>query len=1347
MEWSLIPIPLLDQADKNVAPAIPTTYVYTLLLGCISSFCDGLSKFVMPLSVPSRASQRESSDMYRRDSSAAEQVDVETARKAARQVSSSQKYLRLVNPLSLTEHRLFGQIRTVAAMVEAFWPAALATCSTFLNAALDSEFYHALIRSVQKLAQVSGVLELSTPRDALLTTLAKSSIPANAGSIIAVFQSAKTGRMPGGESNSVPDGLKSPTETPLTPTFQANTPPLNVRHLLCLRALLNLGIALGATLEQDAWFILIETMQTVEALIAMPSTIGAVAQTVSPRIGISNGENQTTLATEIAAAQAATKRMLESTKSFGSKSFSDIVQALLRLIGQSDGSAGFGIEEQGLASPTTSPRLGVPRPGQQASRSVSGLWVKSKSLEFEVGFVLAKLSDLSRINIYRFASSAEQSCSWDMIGTRLIRLSQDVSLSESHRVQAASILDLISMETVKVLDDSRVDPEEADSIRSRCLGSFLRQLESFEETGSEKHDSVEMELHKRLLDALESMLSHSGESLSNCWPTALEILSVTFSKRGKNRPQSGSATNEQAEKDAQTAQILRIAFRSIQLIASDFLGVLDTSSLAKLAHLLRQFGSQHYDLNVALTSTTVLWGLASHVLSRIGNIDIGTMETLENEDEDLSDLRAPGSAAIWSRILLELVSLCKDHRADVRNAAIRVLLKMLEASGEHISPKTWAVSLKVGPMDIIRHDIAHCFKEDTDRAAWMASVAQLIDGTVQLVCQNLPAIAEHDGFCDTWLGMMDVLKITLDTKSAFASSLAFSNLSKLLSTLPSLESFDEDLVVPAVQLWTDHHPADLPQEVPTEGPSKKIESNQQAFAAHAHVLVEAYKTSSVAVSKLLTVRILLVMESVERGLLLAMHPPYTSDVKEMAVEQKEVYECLAILKTLLERDVLEYAGFLLRLLSLTLNIQDGKVVVQPKKSAMSKSIQKPSFIAFAAACLNSFRNLILERASLGNLDQIVVVHNACPILSSIISTKYTSIPVNNQAPLWRNATVTAVVMLEALQKNAGESKSTQGPNQFGMLAPQIIPIAVSILQGGGLSNPPAPEHSKEVILEDETFDVEHFELLHRAVVSIFQQAKAVDEGICRQYAIVVFHASLLAKPWFYDIPDDPVNTPLEGLMRVRPGSVHRPIFAVRRQICYAALDALFELVHRPDQGSSDEAVHRSKSENQDRSSHKLSCAAAPYFILRVVHPLKTFLADQRLRSLTPPPMPQQVELQTILSNFVDLKSDGYALRSLRQPPIELDKAPKLNPNPSTTSTSHPAPHTNLTDDGKEHLRFLYGMMLRVQRYWHDLPRLEGPGARAWQDEEPGVGIVKALERWQMVLAEGRDGCRGWRRRC
>ncbi|KIW99675.1 uncharacterized protein Z518_11088 [Rhinocladiella mackenziei CBS 650.93] len=1315
LEWSVIHTPLMEQGEKQVPPAIPSTYIYTQALGCIASFCDGLSKFIMPLSVPSRPS-RESLDSGGRDSPGPEPANDEIIRRQTRPSTSAQKYQRLINPLTLTKHPLHPQIRICATMIETCWPAALATCSTFLNSALDSEFYHILIRSVQKLAQVSGVLELSTPRDALLTTLAKASIPTNANSVISTYHNSNTNRVVSSEHDNPHDRIKSPTEPPPTPTFPTTGPALNVRHLLCLRALLNLGIALGPTLEQDAWFILIETMQIVEALIAIPTTMSASSQTDSPRVGVSSQDGQNTLAGEIAAVQAATKRMLDSTRSYSAESFAVVVQALLRLLGRTGAEDAAQLIPDNTGSPVSPTRLAPTSPAHHSSRSISGLWTKSKSLDLEIGFVLNKISELSRINIHRFASTTELSCSWNLIGSRLLRLSQDPVISGSHRIQSASILDLISMDTVKLLDDSRFETEEADQIRSRCLESLLKQLTSLGQTRLEKQEGIELEVHKRLLEALESMLSHSGESLNNSWPIALEILSLSYSKGGQGQPQTSNASIDQAERNEQHAQILRVAFRSIQLITSDFLSVLTVVSLARLAQLLRQFSSQDYDLNVALTSTTLLWSLASQVLTRIEMVDLTRIPSL---DTSLDELDSSATAALWSVILLQLIQLCKDERPDVRNAAIRVLLKMFEASSESLSPSTWAITLVVGPLSAIRFSVEQYTSGETDQSAWLVSAAQLTDGIMQLITQNLKVIAAHDGFKNTWRHIMEVFEGVLSTTSLSASSLAFSNLSRILAALPALGQVDAELIVPALRIWASYHPAGIRKESQSSERRSEEVPNQPAFTSHAHVLVEAYNASPTALTsyQLGERRIVpLMMDSLERAVLFCSHPPYTSDVKSLSPEQKEVFNCLRILKTLLRDSVAEYSRYLLQLLKNSLGIQEGKIGSRSKRSAIFKSVQKPTFVAFASACLDDLRNLALEHANSNNVTETLAVPESLTVLSSLIRTKYTEIPTNHQAPLWRNATATAVVMLEVLQHHVHQNKPAKDSRNVGGIAAPAISLAFSILGYGGLSNPPAKQ-TEEALVEDETFDIEHFQLLHKAVISVFQHA-AIKEDDCRQYAITLFNASLLAKPWYYDIPDDLAKEPLKGIMEVRQGSVHQPIFAVRTRICYTALDALFGLVQQP--GQPDE-----NSDGVKPISHKWAWAACPYLILRVVHPLKTFLADQRLRGLTPPPMPQQVELQRVLHEFVDLHSDAVALK-------RLTSSIRNHSHEQTRNGSSEVP--NPGTDGKEHLRALYLLNLRMQKFWRGLPRLKGEGA--WQTDEPGRGIEEALERWSASVGEG-----------
>lgn len=1345
-EWSVLSTPLLRQPERHMPPAIPSTYVYTLVLECTASFCDGLSKFVMPLSVPSRSGHRDSGD-ERRNSLVTDASENEPLRKPSRSSTSSQKYQRLVNPLHLSRHSSLAQIQLCASMVETFWPAALATCSTFLNSALDSEFYHILIRSVQKLAQVSGVLELSTPRDALLTTLAKASIPANASSVIAAYQSSKAPKPANNEeSEEQPDVLKSPRETPPAYLSQGGSSPLNVRHLLCLRALLNLGIALGPTLEQGAWFILIETMQQVEALIAIPTTQSTGSQAGTPKIGSTGHESQTTLASEIAAVQAATKRMLESTRGYHATSFANVVNALFRLLGQDEREGEAGSNRDIISSPVAQKNLDTIRPTHHVSRSVSGLWSKSKTLDMETGFVLNKISEISRINLHRFTQSLEHEYSWDLITSRLLKLGRSNTVSDSYRIQSASIVDLIAMETVKLLDDSNQMVEEPDIVRAWCLQVLMKQLQVLNSSDVHGHDDVEYEIHKRLLDALESMLSHSGDSLSESWPIALDILSLSFARLGHDGDGLPNAPTNTIELKEKNAQILRVGFRSIQLITSDFLSVLTAESLAKLARLLREFGTQDFDVNVALTSTTLLWSLASQTLTRLETIDSAHLPLSTIDRGQLKSLpAADGTKLLWSITVAELLQLCSDERGDIRNAATRVLLKTLEASSESLSPDAWATVLVNGVLTTISFSLEKGLDSRRNQADWMSSVAQLTEGITSIVMQNLIVIAKHQTFTKTFGCLMGVFEAILNTQSLGASSLAFSNINKLLSTLPALGGFDDGLLVPVLRVWSVHHPANI-QETGEQTP------NQSAFTAHAQTFVEAYRTCPSAVQSYEHngegVQDLL-GKAIRRTILSASHPPYTSDIKTPSTEQKEVLECLSILKTLLPGAGNLYCRQLLNLQRSMLMIEDGRVNAT-KKSAILKSVQRPTFIAFASACLDILRSIVLECAQEEELMHHQVIEESFNVLSALIGTKYTELPSNNEAPLWRNATTTAIVILEATTRECQRKAKRTIHTHIDAIAESLIPLTFQILGAGGLSSRPTKQ-KQETLIEDETFDIEQFNRLHECIVTLFRPS-FVGRSPCRKYTMTIFNASLLAKPWFQDIPTDLEHEPLKGLTDLRPGSVHKPVFAVRRRICFAALNALFSLVTR--QSGRERLADNDDNNNDDIEepessfSLRLAMSAAPYLLLRVVHPLKTLISDQRLRGLTPPPLPQQAELQMVLTKFVELRSVSRAFAEVtastgvsKRKNSTDDNVDDENEEENDDDDDEDDDEDdngngngyNHGDDGKEHLRILYPFLLRVATFWRGLPRLKGEGA--WQADEAGKAIDAAITRWSEVVGE------------
>ncbi|KAI5287225.1 hypothetical protein KEM54_006146, partial [Ascosphaera aggregata] len=132
-QFSLVRSPFLDMLDKQDAPPFPETYIYSLVLNCIGAFADSLAKFILPMTIPDMKNKKRLKEKQcgGYDESNEAQKAYENARVP-------------LNPLDLESHPQIQEIHTCAFIIEECWPAVLATCSTFLHAALDNEFYHNL---------------------------------------------------------------------------------------------------------------------------------------------------------------------------------------------------------------------------------------------------------------------------------------------------------------------------------------------------------------------------------------------------------------------------------------------------------------------------------------------------------------------------------------------------------------------------------------------------------------------------------------------------------------------------------------------------------------------------------------------------------------------------------------------------------------------------------------------------------------------------------------------------------------------------------------------------------------------------------------------------------------------------------------------------------------------------------------------------------------------------------------------------------------------------------------------------------------------------------------------------
>lgn len=612
-QWSAMRVPCIDQLDKTDPPTIPESYVYSLTLACITSLSEGLAKFILPLTVPSDGRRKRAAKQEAGRDSPAPQSDEPTEKPLERTASFKRNPVP-VNPLILDNHPLYEEVKVCAAFIEECWPAILATCSTFLYAALDSEYYHGLVRAFQKFAHVAGLLQLATPRDAFLTTLGKAAVPPNV--LTACLNApARPPSTPATEASggifsnargllSV-DSLVSPTglgaEKQRQQSFDWNAASLNTRNLLCLRALLNLGIALGPTLA-SSWSIVLETLQ--QADFVMFSTGKAAGRTPMAAKGPdpqAEKEASALLAnfnTEIRAVEIAASRLFESTVDFPNPAFVEVVGAVCNLLERRSQPPSEPPSRSQSPSSTSGPKTQV-LPGKRVT-SVSSSPSAGQNQENQ--FALAKLGDLASINIERLLSYAPDVSGWTPLTTELVNALSSTSNTAPVRARAADTLVRILLEEANAVTSQPEEPR--GQIQRRLLVAFRDSLVPLQAPNREvsvTNHATDVEIHKIILEGLRSLLENCGESLVSGWELTFEIIDTIFVSRSLSAAAKQDNSSQRTVLLTRAVKLIRPSFASLQLICSDFLPSLPNACFLNLVDTLYKFCTQDDELNVALT--------------------------------------------------------------------------------------------------------------------------------------------------------------------------------------------------------------------------------------------------------------------------------------------------------------------------------------------------------------------------------------------------------------------------------------------------------------------------------------------------------------------------------------------------------------------------------------------------------------------------------------------------------------------------------------------------------------------------------------------------------------------------
>ncbi|KAL2259783.1 hypothetical protein VTK26DRAFT_6408 [Humicola hyalothermophila] len=1250
--WSTMRVPCIDQLDKTEAPGIPDSYIYSLTMACITQLSEGLAKFILPLTVPSDGRRKRGEKQEANRDSPAPQSE-EPSRKGSVERSASFKRNPVpINPLTLQSHPLHAEVKICAAIIDECWPAILATCSTFLYAALDSEYYHGLVRAFQKFAHVAGLLQLATPRDAFLTTLGKAAVPPNVLTACLNAGPARSATLAAAESSSSifsnargllsvdslvsPTGLSPEKQRQLSTDMSAGS--LNTRNLLCLRALLNLGIALGPTLS-SSWSIILETLQ--QADFVMFSSGKAAGRTPLAAKGPdarAEQEASTLLAnfnTEIRAVETAASRLFESTVDFPNPAFVEILGAVCNLLEHTEP------HSEASSRPQSPPSSSGPKsPAVPEKRVVSGSSPSSTAPNQENQFALAKLGDLASINIERLLAYEPEASGWLPLTAELIRALSSASNTAPVRARAAETLVRILLEEANAIASQPEEPRGL--IQCRLLEAFRDAVIALQAPGrqvSVTTHPTDVDVHRIVLEGLKSLLENCGESLVSGWELTFEIIDTIFVSR--NLEVKDDATSQRHVLLTRAVKLIRPSFASLQLICSDFLPSLPNACFLNLVDTLYNFCTQDDELNVALTTVTFFWAISDFLSKRSKSMSITEDMIQESGDEALVKLAADPShdgscAALWMLLLLRLTSVAADQRPELRNSAIQTLMRIMSAYGESLSPEAWSICMKAVIFRLLssaESELRAASKapaKPKEHDEWKETATVVIQGVAHLFGSYLNVLTAHQTFSDIWKDLIAHFQTLLEIQVLDINAATYSALRDILRRCAEQQhsSVGKNSIDLAWDLWSQGIP------VPMDGTDDQSSDNQKCLLVWVEALLELYGLIQTDFSVVRVRRMLTLLRDAMQH---ATPGAYASDIEYVTPLQGKILEVFRMVRTDVQGVPSAMITQVAEFVSLAFTQGD------PVKAAA----EKRTYVAMSKESMSILRSLVVKNSTERDIYETGAFAAALTALATPVVLKYHFGIVTKSTQPWKVAVDSALAVLTASLPHLQPMDLPRSTVQA------IWEIIVSIANGIIGADLDAASASTTDILDDQNFDIASFRKLRQLVIPALG-AEVVLDQTRKIYAEGLFRTSIIHAPTpaeaavIYGDNNKTNKNGLSSLFKPRSGRTIDPTPTKRSLISQVCLDELFALVQAhdcPDDNGDDKSATTNSSRHADlHDLHiRLARTAAPYLMVRCALSLRAYVADQPLRGRMPQPLSQRRELVRILRALATLRSEPEAI--------------------------------------------------------------------------------------------------------
>lgn len=504
-----------------------------------------------------------------------------------------------VNNLSPNSSNLESNIELINNLININYKDLYQLFNYMLHCSLDNDNFHSLIRSLQKFTHTTGLLGINNLRDDLLILLSKIIIK-------------------------VPNNF-------------------TVRHLTSLRALINLAISLGSTLN-ESWDIIWITLQWCDYYINGPNEFSL------------RDDNWTKPNLDTSSIESSMNKLYSSIKDYPVESYDNLITSLMELFKKTlqvdDNEIKlFKIDDDKYLNFTDNKNFIL-------------------CLQNKV-FFIDKLFDISKITPLNFFTNDKIFDKYNNFFVNDGLMLKPFNLKHYIIIKYNDIIVNLTLESNKI-----EGIEEYNALNQLCLNGLKNLLIKLETNSSEVLKLNNMfEILEIILNTLSKVIESYDKRLNDekSWSLIFDIIELSF----------GLIKNRQNDK---IFNIINLSFTSLKLIMNEFIDILPISKFKILIDTLIKFGNQKSDLNISFSSISYFFTIGDTIKSKFEKDE---ESELYNEIE--IDGIGKGIKSLDIYLLLQLIILSMDERAQVRDGSIQTFFEILEIHGESFNQEQWNI--------------------------------------------------------------------------------------------------------------------------------------------------------------------------------------------------------------------------------------------------------------------------------------------------------------------------------------------------------------------------------------------------------------------------------------------------------------------------------------------------------------------------------------------------------------------------------------------------------------------------------------------------------------------------------